>query len=113
MGPSIWKGRVMEWIKQHRGLAAALAGLAVVGALWAGMPAGTLLVVAFLLACPLMMLTMHGGGGHGGHGGHGGEEREPRPDPRRSTYSANGNSNGPTEADPHAAHRHPTDARPW
>lgn len=103
----------MEWIKQHRGLTAALAGVAVVGALWAGVPAGTLLVLALVLACPLMMLTMHGGGGHGGHGGHGGEEREAGPDPRRGPYSANGNGNGPTEADPHAAHRHPTDTRPW
>ena len=104
----------MEWIKQHRGPTAALAGLAVVGALWAGVPASTLLLLAFVLACPLMMLTMHGGGGHGGHGGHSGysgEDRDLGPEPRRGPNRANGN--GPTEADPHAAHRHPSDTRPW
>lgn len=99
----------MELIKQHKGMAIAIAGLVVLGALWAGVPAGTLLLVAVVLACPLMMLTMHGGG----HSGHGGTERNARPDPGRDPYGTNGNGNGPTESDPHAAHRHPTDTRPW
>lgn len=50
-------------------LYATVAGLLVIGALAAGVPANTLLLLAVLLACPAMMLFMHGG--HGGHGGHG------------------------------------------
>ena len=38
------------------------------------MNAGTLLVLALLLACPLMMLWMHGRGGHQGHAAHGGSK---------------------------------------
>lgn len=102
----------MELIKQHRWLAAGVAALAVIGALWAGIPAGTLLLVAVVLACPLMMMTMmHGGGGHGGHGGH--AERDGDPDSRPDAYRANGNGSGPTEPDPQAVHRHPGDTRPW
>jgi hypothetical protein len=40
----------------------------VVGLVWAGVPAQTLLVAALVLACPLMMLVMmrgmHGAGDH-------------------------------------------------
>jgi hypothetical protein len=36
----------------------------VIGLVWAGVPASTVLVAALVLACPLMMLFMHGG--HGG-----------------------------------------------
>lgn len=35
--------------------------IAVVGALWVGVPAGTLALIGIVLACPLMMLAMmHG-----------------------------------------------------
>ena len=35
--------------------------IAVVGAVWVGVPAGTLALIAVVLACPLMMLVMmHG-----------------------------------------------------
>jgi hypothetical protein len=41
----------------------------VVGLVWAGVPAQTLLFAALILVCPLMMLVMmrgmHGGGEHG------------------------------------------------
>ena len=37
------------------------------GALAAGAPASTLVLLAVVLACPAMMLFMHGG--HTGHGG--------------------------------------------
>ncbi len=83
----------MELIKRHRGLVGGIAALAVVGALWAGVPASTLLLLAVVLACPLMMMTMHGGGGHGGlggHGGHGGGERESGPHARQDSYDGNG-----------------------
>lgn len=41
-------------------------------ALFAGTPASSLLFGALILACPLMMLFMHGGhGGEGDHTGHG------------------------------------------
>ncbi|MFR9802802.1 hypothetical protein ACL02T_10925 [Pseudonocardia sp. RS010] len=40
-----------------------------------GLPLSSLLLLAVVLACPLMMMFMmrgmHGGGGHDGHGGHG------------------------------------------
>lgn len=35
------------------------------------MSAGSFLVLALVLACPLMMFWMHGRGGHQGHAGHG------------------------------------------
>ena len=46
------------------------AGLAVLiaGALAAGVPTSTLLLLVVVLACPAMMLFMHGG--HGGHDQH-------------------------------------------
>jgi len=41
-------------------------------ALFAGASASSLLFAALILACPLMMLFMHGGhGGKGGHAEHG------------------------------------------
>ena len=50
------------------GLFAVAAAIAVVGALWVGVPAGTLAVVGIALLCPLMMIVMMGGmmGMHGG-----------------------------------------------
>jgi type III secretory pathway component EscV len=53
--------------RQHIPLYATAVGLLVIGALAAGVPASTLLLLAVVLACPAMMLFMHGG--HGGHGG--------------------------------------------
>jgi hypothetical protein len=50
------------------GLYAVAAAIAIVGALWVGVPAGTLAVVGIALVCPLMMMLMMGGmmGMHGG-----------------------------------------------
>lgn len=50
------------------GLYAVAAAIAIVGALWVGVPAGTLAIVGIALACPLMMMLMMGGmmGMHGG-----------------------------------------------
>jgi type III secretory pathway component EscV len=52
--------------RQHIPLYATAVGLLVIGALAAGVPASTLLLLAVVLACPAMMLFMHGG--HGSHG---------------------------------------------
>lgn len=49
----------MNMAKQHLGLAAVVAVLALV-AIWAGAPANTVLLIALVLACPLMMLLMMG-----------------------------------------------------
>lgn len=50
------------------GLYAIAIAIAVVGALWLGVPVGTLAVLAVVLACPLMMIFMmsgmHGGNDH-------------------------------------------------
>ena len=55
------------------GLYAVAVAIAVVGALWLGVPVGTLGVLAVALACPLMMLVMmrgmHGGADHRGSAG--------------------------------------------
>ncbi|MBS2938882.1 DUF2933 domain-containing protein [Nocardioides sp. J2M5] len=51
------------------GLYAVAAAIAIVGALWVGVPAGTLAFVGIALICPLVMMVMMGGmmGMH--HGG--------------------------------------------
>lgn len=64
-------------IKQHLVLAAALAVVAVV-AVALGAPVTTVLLVAVLLACPLMMLFMMGGMGHGSQNENEGHERDKR-----------------------------------
>ena len=50
------------------GLYAVAVSVAVVGALWLGVPVGTLAILAVALACPLMMIFMmsgmHGGNDH-------------------------------------------------
>jgi DUF2933 family protein len=51
---------------QRWGLYAVALAILVVGLVWAGVPASTLLIAALVLVCPLMMLSMHGGG-HTGH----------------------------------------------
>jgi len=55
------------------GLYAIGLAIAVVGALWLGVPVGTLAVLGVVLACPLMMLVMM----RGMHGGGDGERHEP------------------------------------
>lgn len=53
------------------GLYAVAAAIALVGALWLGVPAGTLAFVAIALICPLMMMLMMGGMMNGMNGMHG------------------------------------------
>lgn len=50
------------------GLYAVAVAMAVVGALWVGVPVGTLAIFAVALACPLMMMFMMGGMHGGMHG---------------------------------------------
>jgi hypothetical protein len=56
---------------RNYGLYAVALAIVVVGALWLGVPLGTLAFLALVLACPLMMLFMmrgmHGGDGHDEH----------------------------------------------
>lgn len=54
--------------RQHLPFCALVLALAVVGALAVGVPARSLAFGLLVLACPLMMLFMHGG--HGGHSSH-------------------------------------------
>jgi len=53
----------------NHGLYAIALATAVVGALWLGVPVGTLVLLGLVLACPLMMLFMmrgmHSDGGRG------------------------------------------------
>jgi hypothetical protein len=56
--------------RQPWGLYAIAAAILVVGLVALGVPAQTLLVGALVLACPLMMLTMHGGHSGTPHTGH-------------------------------------------
>ena len=58
------------------GLFAVAVAIAVVGALWIGLPLGTLAVLALVLACPLMMIFMMRGMHGGSNGDHGPEDRE-------------------------------------
>ena len=51
------------------GLYAVAVAIGVVGALWVGVPVGTLVVLAVALACPLMMMFMMAGMHGGMHGG--------------------------------------------
>jgi uncharacterized membrane protein len=44
--------------RQQWGLYAVALAILVVGLVWAGVPASTLLVAGLVLACPLMMLVM-------------------------------------------------------
>jgi type III secretory pathway component EscV len=52
--------------RQQWGLYAIALAILVVGLVWVGFPASTLLVAALVLACPLMMFIMMRDG-HGGH----------------------------------------------
>jgi hypothetical protein len=71
---------------RNYGLYAVAVAIVVVGAIWAGLPLGTLAVFGLILVCPLMMFLMMRGMGGGGMGGmHGGGDQdagaEKRPDP--------------------------------
>jgi hypothetical protein len=44
--------------RQQWGLYAVAVAILVVGLVWAGVPAGTLLIAGLVLACPLMMFIM-------------------------------------------------------
>ena len=57
------------------GLYAVAVAIAVVGALWLGVPVGTLAILAVALACPLMMMFMMGGM-HGGDDQHDRDDRD-------------------------------------
>jgi type III secretory pathway component EscV len=61
--------------RNNYGLYAIAGAIVVVGALWVGVPLGTLATLALILVCPLMMFFMMRGM-HGGPGGHGGARRE-------------------------------------
>jgi hypothetical protein len=60
--------------RQPWGMYAIALAVLVVGLVWTGVPAQTLLVAALVLACPLMMLVMmrgmHGSGDTHGHDEH-------------------------------------------
>ena len=66
--------------RQHLPMYAIALAIVIVGALAAGVPATTIVFGLVALACPLMMLFMHGGHGHGSH-----DRAEPPPSARRST----------------------------
>ena len=51
---------------RNYGLYAVAVAIAVVGALWLGVPVGTLALLGFVLVCPLMMFFMMRGMDHGG-----------------------------------------------
>jgi hypothetical protein len=51
--------------RQQWGLYSVALAILVVGLVWAGVPASTLLIAALVLVCPLMMFFMM----RGGHGG--------------------------------------------
>ena len=50
------------------GLFAVAVAVAIVGAMWLGVPLETLALLAIVLACPLMMVFMMAGMHGGGHG---------------------------------------------
>lgn len=55
---------------QQWGLFAVALALLIVGLVWLGVPASTLVFAAIALSCPLMMIVMMRGM-HGGQSGHG------------------------------------------
>lgn len=48
--------------RQQWGLYAIALAILIVGLIWAGFPASTVLIAGLVMICPLMMLFMHGGG---------------------------------------------------
>ncbi|WP_199547215.1 hypothetical protein [Streptomyces sp. N35] len=70
--------------KRNYGLYAVATAIAVVGALWLGLPLSTLALLALVMVCPLMMLFMmrgtHGSDGmQGGHEHHGTSPKDREP----------------------------------
>ncbi|MGD9527818.1 MAG: DUF2933 domain-containing protein [Pseudonocardia sp.] len=61
----------------NHGLFAVAVAIAVVGALWLGMPVSTIAVLGLVLVCPLMMMLMMRGM-HGGDEGRGHDSDERR-----------------------------------
>lgn len=59
--------------RRQWGLYAVAPAILIVGLVWAGVPASTLLIAGLILVCPLMMFVMmrgmHGGDMSGRHGG--------------------------------------------
>jgi len=55
--------------RQQWGLYAVALAILVVGLVWAGVPASTLLIAALVLVCPLMMMFMMRGMNHSQPGG--------------------------------------------
>lgn len=70
-------------MRRHLPLYAIALAILIVGALALGVPARSVGFGLLALACPLMMLFMHGG--HGGHGSHSGHGEQP---PSRGPTSA-------------------------
>lgn len=68
----------------HYGLYAIALAIAVVGALWMGVPVGTIALLGLVLACPLMMIFMMRGMQGGGSDDHDRDAGE-RYDPHRHT----------------------------
>ena len=67
--------------RQQWGLYAVALAILVVGLVWAGLPASTLLVAGLILACPLMMFVMMRGMHRGDTSGH----DEPHDHPHHNT----------------------------
>ena len=69
--------------RQHIPLYSTALGLLIIGALAAGVPASTLLLLALVLACPAMTLFVHSGHGgqaaHDEHAEHRGHDNAPKP----------------------------------
>ncbi len=63
---------------RNYGLYAVALAIVVVGAIWAGVPVGTLALLGLVLVCPLMMIFMM----RGMHGNHGDQHRHDDADRR-------------------------------
>ena len=68
---------------RNYGLYAVALAIVVVGALWAGLPAGTLALLGLVLVCPLMMMFMMRAM-HGDQGGDRSDDDQRRDPPDRS-----------------------------
>ena len=64
---------------RNYGLYAVALAIAVVGALWLGLPVSTLALLGLVLVCPLMMFFMMRGMHGGGHDQHGADEHRHDP----------------------------------
>lgn len=66
--------------RQNMPMYAIALAIVVVGALALGVPASSLMFGLLVLACPLMMLFMHGGHDGGGQHGHQADDADPTVD---------------------------------